>query len=349
MPKDPPNENELLQEFHDLTEVEQLRGALGRTQAALRTAKARSEDLVAAALRGSHDAMLALGPLAEIPRLAAPADFHSDKAEVALWHLTDWQGSKVTTSYNTEIMRERVLAYCKKAAFLTRLQRHPVNRCVIYFGGDMGEGLFQFPQQPFEIDMTIFQQFAVIARLEVEAIRAALAIYDEVEVVSEWGNHGRIGSKRAAVPLADNFDRMTYELARALLQDSPDAERVKWVDSEEDIQHIEIGNYRALGIHGDEVGRNGFASRTTVVRRCNDWAAGAHDWTFRDVYVGHYHFHGEDPMSNGWGQVFWTGSPESDSRYASDKVGAGSRPSQRLHFIDPDKGRVTSQYRVWLD
>jgi hypothetical protein len=343
--------SEDLREFEALSEVQRLRTALSNTQAQLRKAKARAEQLVKAAELGAEEAFLALGPLGEIPEPNLAANTPSTKAEVALWHLTDWQGSKVTTSYNSEIMRERVLRYCDVAENLTNIQRshHPVDKCVIYYGGDMGEGLFNFPQQPFEIDATIFEQYSQIARLEVEVVRRALAAYAEVEVISEWGNHGRIGSKRAAVPLSDNFDRMTYELARALLQDTPGADRLKWEDSKEDIQHIEIGNYRALGIHGDEVGRNGFASRTTVVRRCNDWAAGAHDWKFRDVYVGHYHFHGEDSLSNGWGQVFWTGSPESDSRYASDKVGSGSRPSQRLHFIDPEKGRITSQYRVWLD
>jgi hypothetical protein len=341
-----------LSEFDELTEAEELKLALRNATEALSKAKRRNEALVAATIQGSRDAMAALGPIPAVPKPKLDIrGVPSTKEEVAFWHLTDWQGSKVTTSYNTEVMKERIRKYCTKAQNLTGIQRshHPVRKCLIYFGGDMGEGLFQFPQQPFEIDLTLFQQYAQIARLEVEVVRYALATYEEVEVVSEWGNHGRIGSKRATVPLADNFDRMTYELARALIQDSPNADRVKWVDSEEDIQHIEIGNYRALGIHGDEVGRNGFASRSTVVRRCNDWMAGAHDWTFKDVYVGHYHFHGEDPLSNGWGSVYWTGSPESDSRYASDKIGAGSRPSQRLHFIDPEKGRVTVPYRVWLD
>jgi hypothetical protein len=46
---------------------------------------------------------------------------------------------------------------------------------VILFGGDMGEGLFSYPSQPFEIDMTIFEQFAYVARLEAEVVRRALA------------------------------------------------------------------------------------------------------------------------------------------------------------------------------
>jgi hypothetical protein len=341
----------ILKEFEDLTEVEQLRAALGRSEAQLKKAKARSENLVDATLKGSHDAMLALGPLPQVPVPKFAGGVSSDKHEVALLHLTDWQGSKVTTSYNSEIMRQRVLEYCDKVVNLTGIQRthHPVDRCVIMFGGDMGEGLFNFPQQVFEIDATLFDQFAMIARLEVEVVRRMLAVFSEVEVISEFGNHGRIGSKRANVPLADNFDRMAYHLARELIRDSKDAPRVKWEDSIEDIQHVEIGAYRALLIHGDEVGRNGFASRNTIVNHIGRWQSGAHDWVFRDAYYGHYHNHSEDALPNGYGSVFGTGSPESDSRYASVSVAAGSRPSQRLHFIDPEKGRVTAQYRVWLD
>lgn len=335
-------------DFRHLTEIEELRRALTNTQTQLAKAKRRNDQLVQATLQGAYDAMLALGPLPTTKRAGYKSG--AGKPEVALWHLTDWQGSKVTTTYNSQIMRQRILQYCDKAARLTDLHRahHPVNKCVILFGGDMGEGLFQFPQQPFEIDATLFQQYAQIARLEVEVVRRALTIYDEVEVIAEWGNHGRVGAKRATVPLSDNFDRMGYEFARTLLAESSDASRVKWEDCPEDIQHVEIGAYRALLIHGDEIGRNGFASKNTIINHVGRWQSGAHDWEFRDCYHGHYHTHSEDSLPNGYGTVFATGSPESDSRYASVSVAAGSRPSQRLHFIHPTKGFVTAQYRVWL-
>ena len=65
-----------------------------------------------------------------------------------------------------------------------------------------------------------------------------------------------MGSKRDAIPRSDNIDRMCYELARRLLEKEP---RLTWNDSAEDIQRVEIGNYRALLMHGDEVGRGGYA------------------------------------------------------------------------------------------
>jgi hypothetical protein len=214
------------------------------------------------------------------------------------------------------------------------------------FGGDMVEGLFNFPTQAFEIDATLFEQYVTVSRLLVEVVRYALAHYEKVTVVAEWGNHGRIGSKRDNVPRSDNFDRMCYELARQLLAGE---KRLTWQECPDDIQRVQIGNYKALLIHGDEVGRNGFASPSAIVQHANRWRSGAYDWDFRDVYIGHYHTHAEWPMANGQGSVYQTGSTESDNRYAGVMLAASATPSQRLHFIDPTKGRVTAAYKVWLD
>jgi hypothetical protein len=52
-------------------------------------------------------------------------------------------------------------------------------------------------------------------------------------------------------------------------------------------------------------------------------------------------------LANG-GRCFVTGSIESDSEYAKEFVAATGKPSQRLHFVDPTRGRVTAEYVVWL-
>lgn len=351
MPNHRHNDNIDLSEFEDETRSEDLRQINADLQRRLRRAKARTEDLVEAALRGAYDAQLALGPVPPVPRFVPSPSRNSDKPEVALWHLTDWQGSKVTVSYNTEVMYRRVLQFCDRAERITAMQRldHPVDDCFVLFGGDLAEGLFQFPQQPFEVDATIFDQFVRVARLVAIVVRRALANHAHVTVVREWGNHGRIGQKRAAVPRHDNLDRMIYELARMELKHEEDAGRLEWRGGDEDIQRVEIGNYRALLIHGDEVGRNGYASPMTIVRHVAQWQSGAYPWRFRDCYMGHYHNHQEWSLPNGKGAVYMTGAPESDNRYARDTMAAAATPTQRLHFIDPVKGRVTAQYKVWID
>ena len=326
-------------------DVVELRNAMMRLQKQLKQAKERTADLVASVYQGAHDAMLAHGPVD--PVIPPPIDPRR-KAEVALWHLTDWQGAKQTTTYNSDIMRKRVMDFCAKAVRITDIQRadHAVKDCTIMFGGDMVEGLFNFPSQVFEIDSTLFEQYVNVSRLCVDVVRYALANYEKVTVIAEWGNHGRIGSKRDNVPRSDNFDRMCYELARQLLSGE---KRLVWQDCPEDIQRVEIGKYKALLIHGDEVGRNGFASPGAIVNHVNRWRSGSYPWDFRDVYIGHYHTHAEWAMANGQGSVYQTGSTESDNRYAGVMLAASATPSQRLHFVDPIKGRVTAAYKVWLD
>lgn len=328
-------------------DVKELRAALYRLQKQLLKAKTKTEDLVEATHQAAYDAMLAMGPIRPV---AEPKVAKGDKRkpEVALWHMTDWQGAKRTTTYNSEVMRRRVMEFAEKAVKITEIQRadHPVKECYILFGGDMVEGLFNFPTQAFEIDATLFEQYVNVSRLCVDVVRFALAHYEKVTVVPEWGNHGRIGSKRDNVPRSDNFDRMCYELARQLLAGE---KRLTWQECPDDIQRVQIGEYRALVIHGDEVGRNGFASPSTIVQHINRWRSGSYPWEFRDVYIGHYHTHAEWALANGLGSVYQTGSTESDNRYAGVMLAATATPSQRLHFIDPVKGRVTAGYKVWLD
>lgn len=326
-------------------EIDDLRGALVRAQRDLLRAKGKTDFLVEAVLEAARDAVLA-HPL-QIPKPVK--DARKGGSEAAVWHLTDWQGAKKTTSYNTDVMRERVHRFVDKAIRITDIQRkdHPVRDVHILLGGDMIEGLFNFPTQPFEIDATLFEQFVNVSNLLVEVVTRATGCYENVTVVGEWGNHGRLGSKRDAVPRSDNADRMTYELARQIIKSS--GMKVNWEDSPEDIQRVEIGNYRALLIHGDEIGRGGYASPTTIVNHVNRWRSGSYPWDFRDVYVGHWHTHYQYSLADGAGAVYGTGSTESDNRYASVGLASSAVPSQRLHFVDPVDGRVTAQYQVWLD
>ena len=337
--------SEDLTDFDYEARIEELQSLSDRLAKQLRQAKQRNEAIVDATIKACYDAVSLVG----VRKTAAPKkDPRKKSEEVALWHMTDFQGAKVTTSYNSEVMKERALRFVDKARRITEIQRsdHPVKSAVVMFGGDMVEGLFNFSTQPFEIDATIFEQYVTVAMLLVEIVQAALDNYESVQVISEWGNHGRIGSKRDAVPKSDNFDRMTYELSRRLLMNEP---RLVWNDSAEDIQRVEIGNYRALLMHGDEVGRAGFASPSAWQAAGNRWKAGAYDWAFQDIFLGHYHRTGQEGLSDGLGAIYWTGSLESDNRYARDSMAASGIPSQRLHFVDPVKGRTTAQYVVWCD
>jgi hypothetical protein len=347
-----------MSEFKDALEaanvdqqIDDLRKALDRTRVELAKTKAWRDEMVEVIQAAAYDAMISMGPIPPVP--APKKDSRRKKIETALIHTTDWQGGKRTETYDSNVMHRRVMQFAEKCVRITEIQRsdHPVKHCVVMMGGDMVEGVMIFPGQSWEVDSGLVDQWLNVSRTMVEFLRYLLGHFETVTVFSEHGNHGRIGTKRDGLPRHDNVDLMCYHLARKMLQDEP---RIIWDIDTEDIKRVTcpaLGRYAALLIHGDEVGRGGFSSPMTIVRHADRWQSGAYDldFTWRDLFVGHYHQHQEWNMANGVGTVFMSASTESSNRYARDLLAANGTPSQRLLFVDPEKGRVTANYRVWLD
>lgn len=343
----------LFDDVNDEASKEDLRQALIRTQRQLAKAKATRQEMAEVTVQAVQDAILAHWKPQPI---RAPRVDRGKHDEHALLHVTDWQGSKITPTYNSVVMCERVKRLHDKVDQLIGIYRQAKNvpDITLLITGDMLEGLFNYPTQPFEVDATLHEQMVLVATLLVDTVRRLLANFRHVHVIAEWGNHGRIGSKRAVVPKNDNMDRMTYTIARGIMMGTPDAERVTWEDCPEDVQRIVIGNYRAIAFHGDEVGRNGYASPMTIVNHVAKWQSGAlvftgEPFSFTDAYFGHYHTHNEWALPNGQGSCYQTGSTESDNRYAGIGMASVAVPSQRLHIIDPKRGRVVNAYKIWLD
>ena len=318
-------------------ELADLRQALKTAQVQEARAKRKSRDIVDAVYRAAKDSSVAVGRGQQTPPKKDP---RKAKAEVALVHATDWQLGKKTVSYGISTCAQRMKQLTDKVVQLTTIQRahHPVKNCVLMLGGDMVEGVSIFPGQAYEIEAFLFEQLFEASKVMETMIRDLAANFEKVHVVCEFGNHGRLGRK-GDMPDGDNIDRMAYEITR---QRVTDLKNLTWQASEDWYQIVEIGSYRALLIHGDEVG-----SFSALARKVNGWAAGVVE-PFNDCYVGHFHTPTSLTMANS-GRVFVTGSPESNNEYARKVCTAVGKPSQRVHFVDPDKGRVTAEYVVFLD
>jgi len=83
-------------------EILELRKANLALQGKLIKAKAKVDDLVAATIEAAYGATISLGskPVIESPK----KDTRKARSQVALWHLTDWQGGKRTPSYDSKVM-----------------------------------------------------------------------------------------------------------------------------------------------------------------------------------------------------------------------------------------------------
>ncbi len=335
-----------LEQFaEEASELDQLKAANRRLMSKVSKQKTDGEELVQAVYLAAKDAFVIIGAPEKTQYLSA-AHGSSGNAEVALIHATDWQLGKRTESYNTQVAEQRIARLGDKIEEITGIQRshHPVNSAVVMFGGDMLEGLNIFPGQSYEVDSHLYEQLFNVSRLEATLVKRLLALFDEVDVYAEPGNHGRIG-RTGDWPKADNMDRISYGIAQLHLQNE---DRLTWHPYHSFYQPVTIGNYKAMLIHGDEI--KSFGGNTPaygLLRKGTAWSSGVIDEGFQDIYFGHYHTHMTLTLPNG-GQMYGTGSTESDNEYAAEFVAAKGHPSQRLHFIVPEKAHVSAEYRILL-
>ncbi len=332
-------------EIEQQRRLDELERTCNRLQRQLSDAKAKTAELVDAVVQAAHDAQLIAGKPKLIP--APKGRSGAGDAEWALVHLSDWQLGKRTEDYDTDVCIERVKYVVDRVRRITAIQRkdHPVPGCVILFGGDMVEGGGGiFPGQAYEVDSTGYAQIMAASNLMAEVVLAMLSDFEHVQVYSVHGNHGRIG-RRGDLPREDNLDLIAYALARGQLSEQ---DRVTWNLHSHWYEHVVIGNYEALLCHGDQVKGYSGTPAFAIGRKATAWSSGALPVSFTDLYIGHYHQNLVLTLPNG-GQVRMVPSTESGSQYASEFMAAKGRPGQRLVYVHPERGHVTSEYMVWLD
>ena len=323
----------------------ELRAANARLQRANARLKEKQADLVEAVYTAAKDAAVAVGTPKPVPR---PGRDRRRSPEVALLHVTDWQLGKHSESYSTAICEERVRLAVQKTIKLAEIQRadHPVREVHVALGGDLVENVTIFPGQVWEVDSNAFSQVFAAAALVEQVIVSLLAAFESVTVWEVSGNHGRIGRKGDS-PREDNLDRIVGRIARERLTTFD--KRLTWEPPAGWYSVMEVGAYRALLVHGDQV--KSWGGNTPVhglLKKANAWSSGAIPEQFQDLYLGHLHQPMTFQMANG-GLVYMTPSTESGSAYAREFMAAHGRPGQRLHFIDPARARVTAEYLLWLD
>ncbi len=216
-------------------------------------------------------------------------------------------------------------------------------------GGDLIEQTAQFPNQVWGVDATTFDQLFTAAKIIGDALLTLATHYTRLTVYEVPGNHGRVGRGKGRQSLDyesdTNWDRIVGRVIRDRLAAQP---RIEWHDAETWYHVGEIGEYRFLVHHGDTIrGFGGNIPAYGIIRKHLSWASGVMP-KFTDAYLGHFHTPMQLPLAAGQ-RVFVTPSLVSDSPFAKEWMASQSVPGQRLHFIDPERGRVTSEHLLWLD
>lgn len=334
--------------FEQQSELEALRKSQRDLERKLKAAKAKTADLVEAVHSGARDAALIMGKPPAVPK---PKVDRRKRPEVAMLHLSDLHFGKETPTFNSVVAAKRLDLLITKVEKITEIERadHPVNEARLLLGGDLAENLGIFPGQVYEVDSTMFEQVFAAAFAIEKAIRRLLALCSTVVVDEVAGNHARIGRK-GENPAGDNIDRLIGAIVRERFRDELADGRLRWRPLDGWYRIVEIGNYHALLIHGDQI--KSFGGNTPafgIARKANAWASGVLGEQFTDMLMGHFHSPLVVPLANGKGRAFVSPSIESDSHYAREFVAATGTPSQRLFFVDPEKGRITSERLIYVD
>lgn len=336
--------------------VKDLNQALDRAQKQLQDEKRRTDRLVDAVYQAANDAALTT----KYQPVPIPTkDRRKRPPEVAVPWISDIQLGKKTPDYDSEVARERIELYADKIVDLVNLQRSsgPIETAHVWLTGDIVEGEDIFPGQPWMIDSSLYRQVVKNGpEILGDFLRRMLGEFRQVHVTAVIGNHGRIGRKGMSHP-ETNTDRMCYEVTR---QNLSDESRLTWNIPEPNNTGDRgwyavdtIGNYSCLLVHGDQFRGSMGIPWYGVRKKVLGWKAMSAASRlafpeFQDVAFGHWH----QPITwtiNGIG-VRGIGSPESRNDYAAENFAGMSRPSQRLMFVNPEKGLVTAEYpEVWLD
>ncbi len=332
-----------------LQRLGELQEANTRLLRQLDKAKASREELVDAVYRAARDAA---STLVIQPVVAPPKDRRKGKPEVAVAMLSDWQLGKKTPSYTSEVCEKRVEKYAAKIQHLADIQRadHPVRELHVWLLGDLVEGELIFPGQAHRIDASLYRQVVVDGpRILGNFLRSMLGSFDAVRVTAVIGNHGAIGGpvRRETHP-ETNADMM---LAR-IVSDTVTDPRLTWTLSEPAGERgwyaiDRIGNYSCVLFHGDQI-RGGFAGFPFygLAKKVWGWSTSIGQ-PFNDVALGHWHTPTRVTLNTVTARV--NGSTESDNTYALEQLASAGRPSQWLYFVEPERGRVSAEYVVYLD
>ena len=306
------------------------------------------EEAVDAIYEAAYDAFAGF----KLPSIKSPAFAKSSTKtpEVAVAVFADWQLGKITPTYSSDILAQRIELYTDKMIEIVEIQRahHPVKELHVWFLGDIVEGEEIFPGQSHLIDSGLYRQVGVYGpQIIVSFLNKALQHFEKIKVVGIIGNHGAVGGRaRKMHDPETNMDRLLYKIVSLIFKDEkritfdiPDgAGERNWygVDA--------IGNYSTLLIHGDQLPQP--SNFGAYYKKVMGWKDGAIPEHFDDVFMGHYHQ--QFKMTIGSSTLRISGSSESYNTYAQEFFSSMSRPCQHLMFVHPDHG-VTSEYSIWLD
>lgn len=272
---------------------------------------------------------------------SAPPKSNKKHYEIPVYHLSDIQYGKLTSSYNPEVASKRLLRSVDVVGNIIDAQRShaKIERLHLYLGGDIVEGHDIFPGQGQQIQFGSYKQAKYVSETLAQMILGFLRFVRTVKVVCVPGNHGRIGKDDPD----SNWDTQVYDLVRLHLRSVP---RVEFPEPGPWYQIDKVLGWGNLLVHGHQIQGSGAGFPLNgVSRKAMGWIDSiSESWDY--LFFGHFHTLSSCVLNHR--VILSNGSPESDNTYAQETMAATGSPVQRLCFFDKKYGMV-ADYPIYME
>jgi len=276
---------------------------------------------------------------------------HSTQNEVAVAVISDSHVGQVVDAreidaalgYNPAIFLNR-LQYLE-AEITQILSAHPVEKIVVLFAGDIVHGRLGHSLED-DLTMPIATQVDLAIHAFLQFLTRISRLTKSVEVHGVGGNHGRWPGTRK-VPTDrrwSQLDTIVYNSLQTLC--SLAAPNVRFDDRISARRMIDIGDYRILLLHGDQLRGGNYAS-AGIQKEMQHWLMRHLQNGERPpnlIVLGDKHISANLPA--GLGEALINGSFVGEDVFAQNFP--PSRPAQTLFFIRPGVGK-TRTHHIRLD
>lgn len=254
--------------------------------------------------------------------------------------------------YNVPIFEQRLARLKDRMLRLYALnsQTAPITSMRIYFLGDGVDGADMRRGHAHRVDQSVQNSMdqALLLTYSFETLvremRATLGI--PIEIVWEFGNHGRIGDFGVNLP-ADNYDYVAGQMLGIALRDEVAAGGVQLHADSLKYSISQLGPLRVYTSHNDGIkGGDGFAGLPiNGMARGSAKDTGLHQQLF-DLYMM-AHFHTPQDITTQTSRIIMNGAWDGGDDYSVNGIKAASEPVQWAFGIHPTKG-MTWQARINL-
>lgn len=248
--------------------------------------------------------------------------------------------------YSSAILQERMGRYLDRILRLFALHSTtaPFSSIRLHFLGDGVDGVDMRRGHPHRVDIqTATGQVLFFVRQVEWMLRQLAKLGVPVNVVWDYGNHGRVGEFGVNLP-SDNWDFLAGHMVASAVRDIPsvtiDVSTLKY--------HItELGPMRVYSSHGDGIkGGDGFAGiPINGLARALAKDTGLHEQLF-DLYLS-AHFHTLQDIRTQTGRIIQNGSWDGGDDYSVNQLKVASSPVQLAFGVHPTRG-VTWKQEVYL-